>query len=453
MAYAEKVYKVRNGKVTKQFTWRSCYKKPDGTKGTEPGFATKRLAEDYGNQQEALIKMYQWVDPDRAEMHFGKWAREWMASRAPRGRTITTRWDRLDTHILPRWEHTPLIKVNWFDAEAWANSVSLTHDDSTASQCLTLMSQIMTGAVDAGCILVNPLAGRRRSRPAAVKQRIQQKATARAEGEAQAADPERLLRVARRLGPLNGTHLLVTAFAGPRWGEGLALTKDSLGERKEPHWGGFFTCPTLQFRQEVAEYQTRDPATGKKGPMFFGLEPLKTDGSLRDVDLPPFLHELIVAQVDRLPEKVSYLFCTRSGKWWRGSNFGRQVMRPACDGREALPVSKGHKAREKWEPIIPGMTMDLLRHTHDTYQAQIGVAEPLAFEQAGHRRPGIKAVYQHPTPDMRKQRLEGLQEIFERAMSNLGWDRIWEKSELISGIPPKRSPEAGKRAPRARSAA
>ncbi|MEL3949492.1 hypothetical protein [Streptomyces sp. LNU-CPARS28] len=453
MAYAEKVYKVRNGKQTKQYTWRACYKKPDGSKGTEPGFETKRLAEDYGNQQEALMKMYRWVDPERAQTPFGKWAREWMASRAPRGQTVTTRWDRLDTHILPRWDHTPLISITWFDAEAWANSVSLTHDDSTASQCLTLMSQIMTGAVDAGRILVNPLAGRRRSRPAAVRERIQQKAIKRAEGEARWADPERLLRVARRLGPLDGTHLITTAFAGPRWGEGLALRKDSLGERKEPHGGGFFTCPVLRVREEVAEYQTRDPATGKKGPMFFGLEPLKTDGSLRDVDLPPFLHFLTLAQIARLPDKVAWLFCTRSGKWWRNSNFGRQVMRPGCDGREALEKSKGHRAREAWEPIIPGLTMDLLRHTHDTYQAQLDVAEPLQFEQAGHRRAGIKAVYQHPTPDMRIHRLNGLQEIFERAMRNLGWDRIWEGTEMISGISPKRSLWPGVSGLRSRSIA
>ncbi|MGW9262501.1 hypothetical protein ACWGRA_31205 [Streptomyces albidoflavus] len=52
MAFAEKVYKVRNGKQTKQFTWRSRYKKPDGTWGSEPGFATKKLAEEWGDEQE-----------------------------------------------------------------------------------------------------------------------------------------------------------------------------------------------------------------------------------------------------------------------------------------------------------------------------------------------------------------------------------------------------------------
>jgi len=54
------------------------------------------------------------------------------------------------------------------------------------------------------------------------------------------------------------------------------------------------------------------------------------------------------------------------------------------------------------------------------------VKDPLAHEQAGHVRAGIKAVYQHPTPEMRQDRLDGLQAVFEQAMGNLGWERVWE---------------------------
>jgi hypothetical protein len=423
MAYAEKVYKVRNGKPTKQYTWRCRYMLPTGKPGSEPGFLTKKTAEDWGNEQEAAIRAGRWTDPSLAATLFGAWAREWMATKAPRGRTNTTRWDRLDTHILPKWEHVALNRINWFEAEAWANSVGETHDDTTATHCLTLMSQIMTGAVDAGKITANPLFGRRRSRTAAIKAKNQAKLQKKA---AAPATPELVLQLARRVGPLDGMHILVTAFLGPRWGEGAALTRDSRGTRREAYGKGYFTCPTLQVRQEVAEYQQRDPATGKKGPMFFGLEPVKNDGSLRDIDVPPFLDALLDEHMERLPAQHNYLFCTRSGKWWRNSNFGRQVMRPGADGRKALAASKGHAPREGWEPLLPGLTMDLLRHFHDTLQSQIGVKDPLAHEQAGHVRAGIKAVYQHPTPEMRQERLDGLQAIFEQSMRNLGWARVWE---------------------------
>ncbi|MFJ4738676.1 hypothetical protein [Streptomyces sp. NPDC088775] len=425
MAYAEKVYKVRNGVQTKQFTWRARYKKPDGTWGSEPGFSTKKLAEDWGGEQEAAVRSHRWIDPDAATMPFGKWAREWMAAKAPRGRTVSTRWDRLDTHLLPRWESAPLIEINWFAAESWANKVGESHDDVTATQCLTLMSQILTGAVDAGKIPGNPLAGRRRSRSALIKLKNQAKAQKKTKAP---ATPEMVLQLARRVGPLDGMHILTTAFLGPRWGEGLALSHESRGVREEAYGSGLFTCPVLQVRQEVAEYQERDPATGAKGPMFFGLEPVKTDGSLRDIDVPPFLDSLLDEHEKRLPPTAETLFCTRSGKWWRNSNFGRQVMRPGADGRNALPTVKGHRPRKKWEPIAPGLTMDLLRHLHDTLQAQLDVALVLQHEQAGHVMPGIKSVYQHPTPEMRMHRLAGLQQVFEAAMASLGWEEIWPES-------------------------
>ncbi|MCG6493378.1 hypothetical protein [Kitasatospora sp. A2-31] len=419
MAYAEKVYKVRNGKPTKQYTWRCRYKLPDGSTGSEPGFPTKKTAEDWGNEQEAAIRAGRWLDPSLARKPFGEWAREWMAAKEPRGRTRTTRWDRLDAHILPRWENVPLNAITWFDAENWANNLEC--HDVTATQCLTLMSQIMTGAVDANYLQANPLFGRRRSRSAAAKAAVPK----RDSGELW-APPEVVLRMARRVGPRDGMHILTTAFSGLRWGESLGLHRDDvLRERRIPHRGKWWTCPILRVHQEVAEYQTRS-ADGSKGPMVLDIEPLKNEHSARDIDVPPFLAELLVVHLDAV--KHPFAFMTKDGQHWRRGNFGRQVVRPAADGRTALAASKGHAPREAWEPIMPGLTMRALRHTHDTYQAEIGVKPVLAYEQAGHRYPGIKGTYQHATPEMRQERLEGLQQIYERGMAALGWDRVWETS-------------------------
>jgi integrase len=417
MAYAEKVYKVRAGKTTKQFTWRSRYKKPDGTWGSEPGFPTKKVAEDWGEEQEAAIRAGRWTDPDLVRKPFGVWAREWMAAKSPRGRTTETRWERLERHILPRWEHVPLGGITWFDAENWANSLDC--EDSTATQCLTIMSMILTGAVDAQHLLVNPLANRRRSRTAEAKTRQREKGST----SGLWAPPEVVLRAARRAGPVNGLHMLVTAFAGVRWGESLALRAESLTERRERADDGEFVCPALSVVQEVAEYQPRGKDGTKLGQVLV-LEPLKTAESKRDIDLPPFLAELLRAHAER--HRYEWLFCTVGGKHWRRNNFGRQVTRPIFDGRAELEATKGHATRDGWEPIMRGVTMRALRHTHDTYQEQVGVKSSLAFEQAGHKRPGIKAVYQHPTPAMRRDRLDGLQEIYERAMGHLKWENVWE---------------------------
>lgn len=419
MSHAEKVFKVRGGKPTKQYTWRVRYKKPDGSWGSEPGFPTKRTAEEWGDAQEAAIRAGRWVDPDLARKPFGQWAREWMAAKEPRGHTRTTRWARLDAHILPRWENTPLNAITWFDAENWANGLEC--HDVTATHCLTLMSQILTGAVDANHLQVNPLYGRRRSRSAAAKAPAQRRDDAELW-----ATPEVVLRMARRVGQRDGMHILTVAFSGLRWGESLGLHRDDvLRERRLQHDGQRWSCPILRVHQEIAEYQTRG-ADGSKGPMVLAIEPLKNDHSIRDIDVPPFLAELLAAHLDAV--KHPFAFMTKDGLHWRRSNFGRQVVRPAADGRKALAASKGHAPRPEWEPIMPGLTMRALRHTHDTYQAEIGVKPVLAHEQAGHRYPGIKGTYQHATPEMRQERLDGLQRIYERGMAALGWDQVWETS-------------------------
>ncbi|MFB8037874.1 hypothetical protein ACFC5Z_34130 [Streptomyces sp. NPDC056004] len=414
MAYAEKVYKVRNGVKTKQFTWRSRYKRPDGTWGSEPGFPTKKLAEEYGEQQEAAIRAGRWTDPELLRTPFGTWAREWMAAKAPRGNTASTRWDRLETHIFPRWEHTPLQAITWFDAEQWANGLDC--DDVTATQCLTIMSSILTGAVDKKMLLVNPLAGRRRSRTAEAKEQ-----QAEREQDKLWAPPEIVLQLARRAGPLDGMHILTVAFTGLRWGESLAVRSSSLTERMEHD----FTCPALAVRQEVAEYRKRGPA-GEKLGMVVALEPVKTRESKRTIDVPPFLAALLASYVEGRTQE--FLFVTRGGDHWRRSNFGRQVMRRHADGQKAVEKTRGRAAKAAVPPLMVGLTMRALRHTHDTYQEQIGVKPSLAFEQAGHKRPGIKSVYQHPTPEMRRERLQGLEEIFQRAMRSLGWSEIWPSS-------------------------
>ncbi|MEU0659552.1 hypothetical protein [Streptomyces lavendulocolor] len=423
MAYAEKVYKVRNGKQTKQYTWKACYKKPDGRKGTEPGFPTKTTAKEWGEAQEAAIRAGRWIDPSLQRITFGEFARKWMKVKPKRGNTVDKRWNLLQRHIFPKWEHAPLIQINWFDVDAWQQGLGC--DDVTAGHCVSLMSSILTGAVDAKHLAVNPLFGRRRTRVTATV------GIAKKTDEEKWVRPEVVLQMAQRLGPAIGLHVLTTAFTGLGWGEGAALHRDNvLRVRRQPHDGGWFECPIIQVDPlvgELVEYTGRDEDGGKTG-MVLQLEPPKNGKRARGIDIPPFLAELLRYHLEDWPHP--YVFCTPSGTFWRRSNFTRANIRPAADGREALPVVRGRAARDGWEPIMPGLTMRDLRHTHDTYQDQIGVRPALAFEQAGHARPGIKAVYQHPTPAMRQERLDGLQEIYERAMGNLGWRTLWGRVDL-----------------------
>lgn len=418
MAHAERVYKVRNGKKTTKFTWRCRYKRPDGTWGSEPGFPTRKLAEDWGDRQEAAIAEGRWVDPELSRKKFGDFVKEWMAAQKPRGRTTMNRWERLEAHILPQWKDAPLISVNWFDVEAWARGLALTAARSTVRDCVQLMSRIMNGAVDKRCLTVNPLAGRRLTGlPADI---VKKKSD-----EEQVAEPEVVLQLARRLGPVYGLHVITVAWTGLRWEELVGLhRRNALLERRQKHDGGVFTCPIIRVDEDegaLAEYYERTEEGKRKSVRR--LEPPKNQKSARDVDVPPFLAELLGKHLADWPHE--FVFTTASGKWWWRSEWWR-IIRPAADGRDERKPGRGRAACPEWEPIMRGLTVRDLRHTHDSWQEQIDVRPVLGYEQMGHKYPGIKGTYRHPTPPMRSERLAGLQALYDRAMQNLGWDSIWE---------------------------
>jgi integrase len=415
VAYAEKRVSTAKGSKGK-VSWRARYKKPDGTWGSEPGFPTKKTAEQWGDDQEAAIREGRWVDPELARKKFGTFVREWMKVQTPRGRTTMNRWERLESHILPKWEHTPLLAFNWFEVEAWARSLPCAR--STTKDCVQLMTRILNGAVDARHLTVNPLAGRRLTG-------LPADPAPKRSDEEKWAPPEVVLQISRRLGPVYGLHVLTTAFTGLRWEELTGLHRsNTLLQRRQRHDGAVFSCPVIRVDGEVgalAEYYTRDEEGKRKS--FRGLEPPKNEKSARDIDLPPFLAELLGKHLAEWPH--DYVFTTMTGKWWWRAEWWR-ILRPAADGRKARPKARGTARKEAWEPIMPGLTMRALRHTHDTWQAEDNVNPVLAHEQSGHKYPGIKGTYQHPTPAMRMQRLDALERRYARAMENLGWSSVWE---------------------------
>lgn len=428
MAHAEKVYKVRNGKQTSQGTWRARYKKPDGTWGSEPGFPTKKTAEEWGAEQEAAIRAGVWVDPVLSRGPFGEWAQIWLNAQgdSPRGRTTMNRRELLKGHILPQWKFTPLIAFNWFDVEAWARDRSKSYAESTVRAAVGLLSQILNGAVDAKRLAINPLYNRRLNGLHTV---INQRDTQQEEDEEEIPPPEVVLQFARRLGPWNGLKVLTEAFTGLRYEESCGLHRNNaLLTRRQRHDGATFECPVIRVDKDNgvwAEYYIYDE-DGKRS-IFRGLEAPKNPQSARDVDLPPFLAALIAERKHTSPHE--FIFCTPTGKmWWRST--WHTAIRPAADGREARERGRGRPPLDAWEPLFPGMTSRLLRKFHDSLQAELEIPEVLAHEQMGHKYRGIKGVYRRPTPGMRQKRLDGLEATFQRAMANLGWEAVWESPEV-----------------------
>lgn len=393
MAYAEK-----RGR-----TWRVRYKMPNGEWASESGFPTKSAALSRGREMEADVARGTFVNPRRGQTPLGEWAETWMAAQRVAGRTRETRHRLLDRHVLPKWGRTPVSSINWFEVKHWHDGLGCAR--STADHAVTLLSMMLTGAVDAGLIPVNPLHQRRRRahRP----QRI----------EKEWALPGEVLAMAERpASPADRLMLITAAWTGMRWGELCALHRDNCGLlRRDRDGGTLYVRRVIQVDPDVGalheeDERQEDGTTAHR--MFLG--PPKPPNGAREVDLPPFLAELLDAHMATWPHP--YLFVGRDGGWHRRSNFNARVMKPAADGRPGKPKARGRAEQVGWERIRPGLRMHGLRHGHKTWMIEDGVPEVLQCEQLGHELGGIRGIYSHVSPAMRQQRLDALQARWERAV-------------------------------------
>jgi integrase len=424
MAYAEK-------RGQGKFPWRARYKRPDGTLGSEPGFRTKTAAEKYGEDQEAAIRRGTWVDPVKSQTTFGEWVAIWKAANKPRPGTATKRRHLLDQLLLPEWEFTPLHQVNnVFAVKAWAARVAKpagTHDAITVGHARSLLSSILTGAEDAGYIVANKLYGRK---VAVAGERAGDK-------EEVWAQPDEAFRLYERLGGVHGLMVLTDCYLGLRWGELTGLHRDNcLLKRTDRLDGKPFVRhvvridPLLgalhedEFELDVDELAAWDAAedarlaecrakdwkanrrrTPKAVVKLYRGAP-KNKYSAREVDVPPFLVSLLDRHIESWP--YEHPFVTPSGDDWRRGNFTR-VLRPAADGRKAIPRKRGFAGRDGWAPIVPGLTMRGTRHTADTWMKDDRVDRALRFLTMGWVPKDIEGTYEHVTPEMRKHRLECLE--------------------------------------------
>ncbi|MFE2911307.1 hypothetical protein [Kitasatospora indigofera] len=425
MAHAEK-----RGK-----SWRVRYKMPNGETASESGFLTKSAALKRGRDLEADIRHGRYVDPRRAGTPFGEWAATWMAAQEVAPSTVAKRRRLLSRHLLPEWQHTPLRDINLFAAKAWGNKQ--TCSPTTVGHALTLLSMILTGAADAGYLLANPMYGRNRKTGARREEKVEQVW----------AQPDEVVRIADRLGDVAGLMVITEAWMGLRWGELAGLHRDNCllvrrdrlenGKpsmrhviRIDPQKGSLHEVEFPLSKAELTSWRAREEeriaaavAAGRvprqraepEHQVRLFLDPPKNEKSAREVDVPPFLVELLSQHMATWPHE--FVFSTPGGQWWRRGNFTRQRLRPAADGRAAIPRKVGTAGRPGWEPILPGVTMRSLRHTHDTWMKEDRVDRALRFATMGWVVKDIEGTYEHVTPQMRIERLDALQARWERAQA------------------------------------
>jgi integrase len=422
MAYAEQ---EPNG------NWRCRYRLPDGSLGSKSGFTSPTGAENWGDEQEALMRRNLWIDPRDAETPFGEFAHEWFTARKPRLERGTAEKYRsvLANHLLPQWEAWPLIGIfnGYIEIEKWVSELHEDYADTTVATIFALFSTVMKAAVKARCIPASPCADVRVTSGDYATERL-------------VASPVQVLRAAMRLYErlgLPGFMLgLMDAYTGCRWGE-LA------GQQR------------YEYDAEQRAITIRQPLKEVNGTLYKGANPAdqptatttapvtvatdagrrrpkpkkgrtKTPAGTRIVELPPSIAVFYEILLDS--HRHPFVMCTPEGRPGRRSNFRQRHWRPVWDGTKPdKPYDADHMP-----PILPWFTFHEGRHTHSTWLIEDGIPEVARRARLGQKMKGMARIYDHVTPVMRRQILDVLE---ARWLGSVAAPTARERAQLVKWFP------------------
>lgn len=381
--------------------WRARWKRPDGKYDGESGFPTKAAAKRYADDQEADIRAGRWIDPGRGEVSLEKYFGEWLPAQDLAPRTVERYASYFRNHIGPAFGHQALKQIDPLLVDVFQKQLNAKRAPNTANGVMLVFRMVMADAVHDRRIEFSPVRQKRR--------RGKRHAPDVRTRKGIAIELEALQRIRSRLPGPEAILVLVAAFTGMRWGEVCGMRRKYLVLMPD--------APGA-----AAGYYTIDPKEGalqESGVLglYFGT-PKGAKG--RTVSLPPFLVELLAAYVATLPRGQQLLFPDRDGGPWRRSNFSRRLWRPACDGWEARPTTRGHQAREGAPPVVKAMRFHDLRHTQETWLMEDGVEKVARDERLGHVTAGMEGTYGHATPKMRAKVL---------AVLEARWERYWSAVE------------------------
>jgi integrase len=365
MAYAEK-----RGNL-----WRARWCAPDGTLESKPGFTSRKDAENYGRDQEAAIRANTYVDPRAGRITLSEWVNKWFPALDLELATLSNYRYMIEVHILPEFGDWPLASLTAEEISIWERRlVERGYSKRTAKDARSALTTVLGDAIPR-YIQVNP-AQRRSGKGRKGIRRIERHEKA----EKVWATPLQALLIAERCAALSGCDtdfvLVITlAYTGMRWSEIIGLTP------------AYVTEEQVGIEWKLYELNGR----------FYRGRP--KDGSIRPADLPPFLAEMLAAQVDTVADRKCtccnveqpwcpgdrYVFLGPGGGHFRRSNYSERFFRPAADGwhpahgkRVAAPVLIDATALfpgrplQPWpaavpgEPFAPPTGKGLVRLTSDT---------------------------------------------------------------------------------------
>ena len=347
MAYAEK-----RGDL-----WRARWRAPDGTMRSKPGFASRRDAENYGRDQEAAIRSRTYIDPRAGRITLTDWVNRWYPALDLEPTTLANYRYLIEVHILPAFGDRPISSLTAEEISTWEQGIASSgYSRRTSRDARSTLATVLADAIPQH-LAANP-AQRKRGKGRKGRRRIEQYERAEKAWPA----PLQALLVAERCAALSGRDtdfvmILTIAYTGMRWGEAIGL-------RPEYVRGGQVAVDWKLYELNGRFYRGRPK-----------------DGSIRPIDLPPFLAELLASQVaagtirnctchsttEPWCRGQTYVFLGPDGGHFRRSTYSRRFFRPAADAwypatgtRAAAPVLADASApfpgrvMPPWPAALPG---------------------------------------------------------------------------------------------------
>lgn len=370
--------------------------------GSASGFADEDSAMEYGYEQMLAAKNGSWIDPRKAATPFGEFAERWLASHKRSTSTNDNRRYLLNAVLLPRWSTTALSQINWDEVKEWANALVM--PKNTVDHAVGLMSTMLTSAADARMVEANPLLGRKRHSGVKKPANLAPKKIVWTTAPASAA-------IAARMPTIDGLMQLWQTFMGPRVNEMLALHRErSFAVRTDVVDGRPWTRRVMLIGEEdgsLEEVEVVD-ATGRVRRCLQAAPP-KNKYSVREVDIPPFLCDLVDSHLASWSH--DHVFATATGEFRHYSNFDKKI-KAAAEGWPESPRRRGTAGRDAAPPILPGLASQGNRHGHATMMADWGLPDVLRRGILGQKVAGMAGVYEHPTPGMRKRRIDLMEDLW-----------------------------------------
>ena len=327
MAHVEK--RLQAGTLS----WRARYRGPDGRERSRT-FDRKTDAEQFLAQTETDKARGAWLDPTLAEVLFGEWAEEWMATTTHlKPKTISSYQSLLRSRIMPAFERAPIGAIRPIDVRVWVSGMRA--DGLSASRCRQachLVGAILRTAVEDGRIAASPCVNIKLPRLPQIEMRY--------------LSPAELRAVLRTVSSDYRLFVELLAIGGLRFGEAAALRRGR--------------CDLKRSRVMVAE-----SLADVSGVLHFG--PPKTH-QRRAVTIPHFLRDRLAEHIRSITSDDDLVFQAPRGGPIRYPNFLRRVWKPAL-------VEAG----------LPDMGVHALRHTCAALLISQG-AHPKAIQShLGHR--------------------------------------------------------------------